>query len=328
MDLDKMTAEELLDKLPPDEDDRWEFKSKSFLDPKNKGDLRKELGKQVSAFANSGGGNLVFGVSKTRQIEHCEQQVGRETMKDYLATMVEQCVEQPIRHFRVHRIPLTDDATQSLFVIAIEDSPAAPHQAKDERNYYYRIDGHSKPAPHFHLELLRNRMSRAVLEITNIDYAVKSIDSKQAQLHVALKVSVENKSLQCATAWGIYVKRHDYGMIPRGSYPRDNCGWEAEDRQQDLKTGFCVHIANRVLLPSERSTITVDLVGVLQRGQHLIHACEYLAEVFGFIARPISQNYVGEERLFYWQDHTHWRTAWKRFRTDLEPMLDDPMRTI
>src|SRR5262249_45821219 len=141
------------------------------------------------------------------KLEPCAQHVGRQPMKDFLATIVEQSVEYPIRHFRVHRIPFSNDREQSLFVVAIDDSPAAPHQAKDERVYYYRIDGHSKPAPHFHIELLRNRLTRTVLEIKEIGYRVQSVDREAGQLHVNLNVVVENVSLQSATTWGVHVKQ-------------------------------------------------------------------------------------------------------------------------
>ncbi|MCC7337859.1 MAG: ATP-binding protein [Pirellulaceae bacterium] len=171
IDFTKLDSNGLLQLLPPDEDDRWEFKSAEIL--KNKGELKAELGKQVSAFADSGGGYIAFGISDSRLVEPCDQQVGRQSMSDYLSVLVEQSVEYPIRDFRIHRVPVAADTTQSVYVLEIKDSPAAPHQAKIEKTYYYRIDGHSKPAPHFHLELLRNRHTKSVLEINRIEYSIR-----------------------------------------------------------------------------------------------------------------------------------------------------------
>src|SRR5439155_17887259 len=61
--------------------------------------------------------------------------------------------------------------SQSLLLTS-EDSALAPHQCAhgggDARKYtyYYRQAGRSEPAPHFYLELLRQRLVSPVLEAT------------------------------------------------------------------------------------------------------------------------------------------------------------------
>ena len=118
MDFTNTTAEALLAHVPEHEDDRWEFKSSQLLDPQKKGDLKKELGKQVTAFANSGGGNIVFGIDEMpRSVRACPELVTRQSMQDYLSTMVEQSVEYPIRCFQVHRIPFEDASKGSIYLI-------------------------------------------------------------------------------------------------------------------------------------------------------------------------------------------------------------------
>ena len=208
MDFRSVTAEQLLDALPnTGEDDKWELKSATYLNEKVR--LKKELGKQVSAFANSGGGYLVFGVSDDRQLEPCAMVKGRQPMEDFLSALVEQSVEYPIRHFRIHKVHFQDDKQKVVFVVEIDDSPAAPHQAKDEKTYYYRISGHSKPAPHFHLELLRNRLTKPVLEIKEIEFKTISRPIKQnhPKWMVTLVMAVENASLQVATNWGVHMNQ-------------------------------------------------------------------------------------------------------------------------
>ena len=309
MDFGSITTDELLAALPADsEDDRWELKSASYLAPVKRGELKKELGKQVSAFANSGGGYLVFGISDDRQLEACETAVGRQPMKDYLATMVEQSVEYPIRHFRVHRVPFKSDPDKAVFVIAIEDSPAAPHQAKEERVYYYRIDGHSKPAPHFHVELLRNRVTKAVLQIADIDYTLQTPQFGDApRLNIALRVDVENISLQCATHWGIHVK-----------HPRENYRWTFGPDRKPLTEGLCVHGEQPVLLPSQRVTVIVHISGASEHvNMQPILAFDKLWEDFGVLARPLSQNHVGEQVCYGWNNAAEWILARRRLHGEL-----------
>lgn len=284
MDFQKFTTDDLLAALPAGhEDNRWEVKSADFLDPAKKGEFKSELGKQVSAFANSGGGNLIFGVSNSGSIEQCPTHVGKQTMKDYLATMVEQSVESPIRSFNVYSIPFTDDHRQSVFAIVIEDSQAAPHQAKVLRNYFYRIDGHSKPAPHFHVELLRNRITKAVLEITDVDYVFKGTSSThhQEKLSVDLIVEVENQSFQAATSFGVHIQT-----------AHEDKQWYGGPANIPLAFGFCVRGGDNGLLPHESTDIIIPVNACFGRGPR---DCLQAWEQFVATLRPISQNNVGRD---------------------------------
>lgn len=208
MDFNDRTAEELLALLPPAEDDRWELKSSTYLKPEKKGELKRELGKQVSAFANSGGGFIVFGVNdNTRYLEPCMEKVGRQSMVDFLSNLVEQSVEQPIINFKIHRIPFDTEPTNAIFLIQIPDSPAAPHQAKDERQYYYRIFGHSKPAPHFHLELLRQRQTSCIVvpKIESVVASLPGLVRRKDALTFDVVVSVKNQATFVAKPVGVAI---------------------------------------------------------------------------------------------------------------------------
>lgn len=230
MDFQKKTAEELLTLLPPDEDDRWELKSAKYLEPAKKGELKKELGKQVSAFANTGGGFIVFGVADDiRQLEPCADKVGRQSMVDFLSNLVEQSVEYPISNFKIHRIPFETEPTNAIFLVQIPDSPAAPHQAKDERQYYYRIFGHSKPAPHFHLQLLRQRETKCIVipTIESTEVTLPGLLRRGNILSYDVVVAVQNQASFVAEPVGIAV---------RSSLPTSN--WAIED----LKDGNADHV--------------------------------------------------------------------------------------
>lgn len=311
MDFGSFTTDDLLAALPPAEDDLWELKSAVLLEKQRRGELKKELGKQVSAFANSGGGNLVFGVSDARELETCEQSVGRQSMKDFLATMVEQSVEYPIRCFQVYRIPFKNDPDNSVFMVAIEDSPAAPHQAKEERIYFYRIDGHSKPAPHFHIELLRNRMTKAVLQIVDTDYVLQGAEYRGEcpRLTVALKVTVENQSLQSATNWGVHIK-----------HCREDYRWTVGHEDKALTQGVCIHGEQPVLLPSERATVTVHITGQSSpyHGMRPILGFVKLWEQFGVHIRALSQNHAAEEHFYGWRGVAQGLIAQRRLEQEIE----------
>ena len=299
------TTDDLLLILPPEENDRWEFKSALKLVDQNR--FSSELGKQVSAFANSGGGNLVIGINdKTRDVEPCERIIkGRQSTKDWLSTKVESSVDYPIRHFRVHEIPCAIDQTKSIYVVEVDDSPAAPHQAKEDRVYYYRTDGHSKPAPHFHVELLCNRVTKAVLEIEEISHHIANTqfhmvdrNGVMTKIHFGLHVKVRNVSLQSTENWGIHIEK--------AGDPLGISTWKAN--HTPLGRGICQRGTPATLLPDEMGYLNVDVVNSIETpahsAQNMAHHSEVKAQwgVFGVLLRPVSHNYLGEHQFYGWND--------------------------
>lgn len=308
------TTDQLLQHIPAAEDDRWEFKSAAFLESNKGQELSKVLSKQVSAFSNSGGGNLVFGVTDNsdRDIEPCAQLVGRQSMKDYLATMVEQSVEYPLQDFRVHRIPLTSNDSESIFVVEIGDSLAAPHQAKSDKHYYYRIDGHSKPAPHFHVELLRQRETRAVLKIEDIEYYVEKFHAKESMiLEVMMVFLIRNISFQSASSWGVLVE-----------HTKQDGSWEICTTGEHLDAQRCFPGSPTPLLPQASTQLCISLRcrGYDQAGP--LAAVQKAWKYVGFKFRPVTQNYVGPETLFgEWPAGVKTQVAMNEFNDKLNSVL-------
>jgi hypothetical protein len=73
-------------------------------------------------------------------------------------------------------------------VVDVGDSFLAPHQAAEQRTYYYREGGHSKPAPHFYLETLRNRLVRPLLEAVLIGIEVKRAYGNDGGIFVEMQL--------------------------------------------------------------------------------------------------------------------------------------------
>jgi hypothetical protein len=149
--------------LPSGEFDWVEFKSSRLLDlllPRVKeADVRNELSKQLSAFSNSGGGALVYGIADPVAGQPLQVDGGGvsvdckdKSTKEWLEDIIPNLVEFPITRFNVYPIGPSDAASgiaagKAIFVIEIPDSEQAPHQATD-RKYYARIGGKSVPVSH------------------------------------------------------------------------------------------------------------------------------------------------------------------------------------
>jgi hypothetical protein len=173
---EKWTDSEL-DDLPAEEPDKFERKAGRLFDDQD--GFLNSMAKALSAFANSGGGSIILGVHDDGTPDGLPSNVGRATMRDWIEQKVPTLLDYPLSDFRVHtvikgtesRIP----ALREVIVIDVGDSAAAPHQSKRDRKYYYRVGGRSEPAPHFYVELLRQRLTAPVLE-----YALRSISLTHA----------------------------------------------------------------------------------------------------------------------------------------------------
>ncbi|QDU29566.1 Divergent AAA domain protein [Anatilimnocola aggregata] len=291
-DFSKMTTDDLLQIIPPTETTEWEFKAAAIFDPSRFGEFKKQkLGKIVSSFANSGGGYLLLGKQDgVTTFDHVPTHEGRTTMEDHLSLVISQSVAPHYRNFEIRRLPISGRPNESVLVVEFFDSPAAPHQSVADVNYFYRLPGHSVPAPHFHLELLRGRLSKTILEVKEVQYVLTSVDHNQNQplcLHVALNVTVENTSLLSATAWGLHLKQaHEY------------YGWSEESTRRYLFDGVCCHSDRSVLLPNEQITLTVRLKGEADPRQQFRQQWEGLARNLALEIRPVSQNFVGTPTQF------------------------------
>lgn len=302
LDFSKLTAEELLDRIPEEEDRRWEFKAGEFLSKDKRSEFRTELGKQVSAFANSGGGYFVVGISKEGQLAPTDQlKEGGQSMTDWLAQRTEQSVDPWIRDFHVHKLPLATDETKAVYIIEIGDSVSAPHQAKDDLTYYYRIPGHSKRAPHFHLELLRNRTTKAMLKVADIRYQLERPTTDGGlMILVKFAVTIENVSHQAATHWGLVVS--DPSPVPSG--------WTL-GKSVVMKQGYCIHGRDNPLLPFDRSKVEFNLHYNYGRYLNPSLSLQEAWRKLGLVLLPVSHNAAGEPyRYGFWGDDTElWGNA-------------------
>jgi schlafen family protein len=292
-DFSKMTTDDLLQIIPPTETTEWEFKAAAIFDPSKFGEFKKQkLGKIVSSFANSGGGYLLLGKQDgVPTFDPVPTHEGRTTMEDHLSLVISQSVAPHYRNFEIRRVPISGKPSESVLVVEFLDSPASPHQSVADVNYFYRLPGHSVPAPHFHLELLRGRLSKTILEIKDVQYVLTSVDHGQHQalcLHVALNVTVENTSLLSATAWGLHLKQ-----------PQEHYGWLETSSRRHLFDGACCHSDRSVLLPSEQVTLTVRLAGSADPRQPFRQQWQGLARHFEVQIRPVSQNFVGAPTVYH-----------------------------
>ena len=124
-----------------EEDIHLDYKAAGALDKEDK--KRTEITKDISAFANSDGGIIIYGVSEE---DHRPKEIspidGRIYTKEWLENVIQQ-IQPRIEDIKIHPIRI-DDIGRSIYVVKIPRSSNAPHMARDKR-YYKRFNFKSEP---------------------------------------------------------------------------------------------------------------------------------------------------------------------------------------
>jgi len=158
MKKERWTESEVLS-FPTEHD---QFERKSGLLVKNDQEFRESLAKALSAMAKSHGGHIVLGVEDDGKINGVPSVVkGRQSTREWLEDIIPNLLEYPLKDFRAHEVEPNRSTSiptdKVVIVIDVGDSQLAPHQDIFKRVYFHRVGGHSKPAPHHYLDLLRSR---------------------------------------------------------------------------------------------------------------------------------------------------------------------------
>jgi hypothetical protein len=164
--------------LPLGENDNFERKGARLLDltipTVNEGKVLDELSKQLSAFSNTGGGQIIYGVTDTGAPDNGGiARLVKGNTTEWLDDVIPILTEFEIVGCKVKEIQpeisgskLASD--KSIYVIDVPDSDRAPHQAKRDLKYYVRLGGKSRPAPHRLIEYIRNRQKHPSLDVVGI----------------------------------------------------------------------------------------------------------------------------------------------------------------
>lgn len=108
---------------------------------------KKEISKDITSFANSGGGYLIFGVDKHYNIVGTSRVIQNRDVDEWLNQVLSSNVEPFVFYFDPKIIPIPD-SDKVIVVIYIPESTKKPHIVTEWNNYYIRINDSSKTANH------------------------------------------------------------------------------------------------------------------------------------------------------------------------------------
>ncbi len=144
--------------------------SKALINVKGQKDVRYEISKDVSAFANSAGGVLIYGIVEDKNTHIAASlDIGVNPSvitKEWLQQIINSTIHRKIDGVRIHQIPLTTHSPGNVaYVVYVPQSTRTPHQALDKK-FYKRYEFESVPMEEYEVRDLYRRGETPDLRIT------------------------------------------------------------------------------------------------------------------------------------------------------------------
>ncbi|MDQ0391816.1 AlbA family DNA-binding domain-containing protein [Labrys monachus] len=150
-DLQRLVDEKLSESLTLD------YKASPSLAKDSKS--RDELAKDVSAFANSAGGQIIYGIVEKKQIPlRVDEGSDRDDITpEWIEQVLSSTVMPRIAGIVIKQIPISDDGKRVAYVLTIPAATSlAPHQAPDKK-YFRRYNFESIPMHDYEIRDVMNR---------------------------------------------------------------------------------------------------------------------------------------------------------------------------
>jgi hypothetical protein len=134
-----------------------DYKASKAISPKE----RDEIAKDVSAFANSDGGVLIYGVEEDKA-SHLPVRIDDGVddgvcSREWIENTITSRINPKIDDVRVLPLPVVPG--RSLYVVTVPKSVRGPHQASDKK-FYKRHNFKSEPMEEYEINDVRNRRNR------------------------------------------------------------------------------------------------------------------------------------------------------------------------
>lgn len=133
---------------------------------------KSEISKDISAFANSAGGTVIYGIIEegNKPLKIDEGFDPKVISKEWLEQIIDSKIQRKVPGVRINPIELSSSKGERvIYVVYIPQSPLAPHMASDNR-YYKRYNFQSKPMEDYEVKDVANRYTAPDLYVDmNLD---------------------------------------------------------------------------------------------------------------------------------------------------------------
>jgi len=172
-----------------------------------------EISKDVSAFANSDGGVIIYGIEEDKQNKHFPGDISpinrRIISKEWLEQIIQSTIRPKIDNVIIYPVPLDESSDLVLYIVDIPQSNTA-HQANDKK-YYKRYNFNSVPMYDYEIKDILNRIKFPIIDlefqIIKTTYEIKS-EAPVMPKFSAGKIIIPEKQYKTEYIISVYAKNN------------------------------------------------------------------------------------------------------------------------
>ena len=166
-----------------------DFKAAQALEKSEK--KKDEIAKDVSSFANSDGGIIIYGISEKNHHAHSLSFIdGSIYTKEWLEQVINSKINKRIEGVQIFPVRFEDKLSNSVYVVKIPRSDNAPHMSSD-RHYYRRFNFVSVPMEEYEVRDSILRLKKTKLEIVSY-YLIKADNNSDDRITYSYGVGIKN----------------------------------------------------------------------------------------------------------------------------------------
>lgn len=172
------------------------------LDYKQSGSLennernKKEISKDVAAFANSAGGMIIYGIEETGHLPtRIDGGIDATDKREWLEQVIDSRIHPRINGIIIKQIDLTTGTNRAAFVVKIPIGTTA-HQSHDLK-YYRRYNFRSVPMYDHEIKMLISRFKEPKLDLY-ISSTCGNTISLPIEENIRFVIDIENSGKVCA----------------------------------------------------------------------------------------------------------------------------------
>jgi hypothetical protein len=181
---------------------------------------KKELSKDVAAFANSDGGIIIYGLSEQNHVASSFSYVdGNEFNKEWLEQLINTAINRRIDGIEIFPIRKDNDFLKTVYIVKIPRSVDAPHQSQDKR-FYKRFNFESVMMEEYEVRQLYGRKIKSELILDQWSIAQVKSDNENL-LEFLCSVRIYNSGNISEKNYKVNVIIEEFDNQILLSWPRD-----------------------------------------------------------------------------------------------------------
>ena len=184
-----------------------DFKSSDSLGSEQS--KKKELSKDVSSFANSAGGIIIYGITENNHVAESPSFIdGNKFTKEWIEQVIHSNIHRKVDGILIIPVRFNNDASKTVYVIKIPESSQAPHMASDNR-YYKRNNFESVPMEEYEVRNLYNRLQKTDLSIIDLisqNRGNVKVKDKYEYVNFEINILVKNESNSIEDRYKLEIK--------------------------------------------------------------------------------------------------------------------------